>query len=380
MCVVRIAELALTISECVGRKSIDSIKYQRVCPQSAAMTDLEVYACFKLIRGSRQSMPMGVPLRPWNFGNLRLVDANDSLPKMDLVSRREKGGPVRLDVVVGPIVVEQWKITPGSTTGDATALSLLARSIFFYLRFGEIYADLVHRADVDVVPTERPVLPDDAAHRFVWSAGSDGTSVQVVANDAWRSALLERDAKSTTATPSNESFTPSSITMPRATPPLAPQVNVAGSFGTTPRVGQASALGAFVLPSANTTVQSPAMTFTKPTLAPDEIPPLVPVAPATQGTTMASPTSGGPGGRRGLPFGIGTSTFDLEEGTLSPASTGMTPGHSTSTDAGNGLFPDDVGRTDITGFLSVVSDFGPAPQGLPAYVSVVAASRAVLDA
>jgi hypothetical protein len=347
------------------------------------MTDAEVYACTKLIRGSRQSPPSGVPFASWTFGNLRLTDANEFLPKLDLVSRRERNSPVRLDVVVGPVIIEQWKIIPGTSTSDATPLSCLARSLFLYLRFGELYAELAHRSDVDVVVGEGAVLPDDAAHRVVWSAGAEAMTVQVVCNDAWRSALLDRDSRAVHQTPSNDSFTPgSSHLMPRATPPLAPQTNVVGSFGTSPRVGNVSAIGAFVMPThTSVSATSPSMTFAKPVLPLEDMPPLIPVSTGAA-TNIASPTSAGPGGRRGLPFGIGTSTFDLEEQNESPNSAAhAATQRATFPDSGSAAPPSgDEPRQDVTAFLHAVSDFYPTAHGLDARCSVQDAAQFVMDA
>ena len=332
------------------------------------MTDAEVFACVKLIRGTRHSAPDGVPFASWAFGNLRLTDANEFLPKLDVTSRRERGSAVRLDVLANGVLLEHWKIIPGTCTSDATSLSLLARSMFFFMRFSELHAELAHRSDVEVLIADRASLPDGPGHKMVWSAGLDGLTVQVTTNEGWRSAIFDRARpKSTTPTPSNDSL-PGSLGVVRPTPPLAPQANVVGSFGTSPRVGQASVMGAFSMPTiASTVVKSPQRHPTRPVPVQEDLPPLVPVSAAAD---VASPTSDPTARRGGLPFGIGTSAFELDDTDGSPAS------HD------RGQFPslEESHRRDVTAFLSVVSEFYARPKGVPAAVSVRDAADAVADA
>jgi hypothetical protein len=214
----------------------------------------------------------------------------------------------------------------------------------------------VHRDDVAVTIGESAVLPD--LQKVVWSAAADGVTVQVTTNSSWRSHLLDKDAKQGRATPTDVG------SAPRPTPPLAPQANVVGSFGTSPRVGQTAALGAFVLPTSKTTVVSPAAHAAKPAVIPEELPPLIPV---TSTLDAASPTSAGPRSNRSLPFGIGASTFDLEED-CSPSS-------------GGGTFPDpeEIQRRAVTAFLQTVSEFHARPNGVPMAVSVGEAANAVIN-
>ena len=115
--------------------------------------------------------------------------------------------------------------------------------------------------------------------------------------------------------------------------------------------------------TTTTTVVSPAANAAKPTVVPEDMPPLVPVAAAP--ADVASPTSAK--ATRPLPFGIGASTFDLDEEN-SPAS-------------GGGRFPDpdDVQRRAVAAFLQTVSEFHARPVGVATTVSVRAAADEVLE-
>eukprot|EP00672_Neobodo_designis_P024816 CAMPEP_0174841458 /NCGR_PEP_ID=MMETSP1114-20130205/9326_1 /TAXON_ID=312471 /ORGANISM="Neobodo designis, Strain CCAP 1951/1" /LENGTH=327 /DNA_ID=CAMNT_0016075641 /DNA_START=50 /DNA_END=1030 /DNA_ORIENTATION=+ len=322
--------------------------------------EAEVFALVKLIRGARHSSSQDYPPSHWTIGNLRVKDASEFMPPLDIVSKRHPHDPVRIDVWIGSVLVEQWKILPGSTESDATSVSLLARSMLMYLRFSELYTELVHRDDVSVTVGDNAVLAD--SQKVVWSASADGVTVQVATNPSWRSLVLERDSRhggGGRATPVDVG------SAPRPTPPLAPQANVVGSFGTSPRVGQTAAVGAFVLPTTTTTVVSPAANAAKPTVIPEDLPPLVPVAAGTG--DVASPTSAGPRPTRSLPFGIGASTFDLDE--------------ENSPSSGGGRFPDpdDAQRRGVAGFLQTVSEFHARPTGASATVSVRAAADEVMQ-
>ena len=319
--------------------------------------EAEVYALVKLIRGARHSASHEFPPSHWTIGNLKVTDASEFMPPLDIVSRRHRHDPVRIDVWIGTILVEQWKILPGTTESDATSISLLARSVLMYLRFSELFAELVHRDDVTVSVCENAVLSD--TQKVVWSAADDGVTIQVATNPSWRTLLMERDSGHRRSTPIDVG------SAPRPTPPLAPQANVVGSFGTSPRVGQTAAVGAFTLPTSATTVVSPAANAANPTVIPEELPPLVPVA--TMHGDIASPTSAGPRHARGLPFGIGASTFDLDEDS-SPAS-------------GAGTFPepDEIQRRAVTAFLQTVSEFHARPAGLAPSVSVNEAAELVMN-
>ena len=202
--------------------------------------DAEVYACVKLIRGSRSGRDASRPVTSWSFGNMRVTDATEFMPSLDFGPVVGRSQPVKLDVVVGGgaalpggtdggggIVVEQWRISPGQTAASATCLSIFVRSLYQYLRCFELGVELANRTDVSLRLTQHSGLIGNDA-RLVWTVGQGGTSVQACMNPFWRRELQALDAVAGyhyNAAPTDTLVRDSSTSIDRLTSTSAPQLS-----------------------------------------------------------------------------------------------------------------------------------------------------------
>jgi hypothetical protein len=369
------------------------------------MTDAEVFACVKLVRGSRASS-LNNPFSSWTFGNLRLTDAVEFLPRLDL---RQAGGgagaAARLDVVVGPVVIEQWVITPGKESSDATTMSLFARTLFLYLRSTEIYGDIARRRDVDVRLSVQALLPSDAAHRQVWTMGPDGTSVSVTVRPSWKRDVETADAaRAASAPPDTSSFGSSEGHVGSAaalshqpvgsfpvgsfnsscgglsahpTPPMAPQkAPTVGSYGTSPSAPGSFLLGTSMAAAATGPIQNGSFML-PPAAAADggqaSLPTLVPLSvgggddydtPPVASPTVASPPSSFMKRRVPLIGSVGDGLGDVEfDDGVSPSTAGESSTLSPHSGHSAGMFPSApaVRRAELTELLAAIEDMSVAP-------------------
>ena len=380
------------------------------------MTDAEVFACVKLVRGSRASSGDS-PFSTWTFGNLRLTDAVEFLPKLDW--KKAGGGPgapARLDVLVGSVLVEQWVITPGLCQSDATAMSLFGRTLYLYLRSTEIFSDVRTRHDVDVRLSAQAVLASDAAHRQVWTMGPDGTSIAVMVRPSWkrdvetadmtRAAAVAAAVVSDTcsvgsseghigsAPPHGMSFTSTTGPSSVRTPPMAPQRAPIGSFGTSPAIPGAIGLaapaggiqnGSFMLPPAGYLPD-----------AGSSLPTLVPVGAVE--TPMSSPITSlpaQPGFSKRMPFfgsmgdGLGDGDefdddFDDDDDTTrnnsAPSLHPTIPDTEKSVAASEAAAAATRRRAEVTAFLTAVDNMSVAPIPLVDAAAVAEAMARDLEA